>query len=234
MVMTERAHTAATIQRDVQEQLTWEPMLESAGIGVAVTDDCVVTLTGHVRSFAEKQLAERLAKKILGVRAVANDLYVRLPDSSLRDDTDIAEATVRALEWNAAVPADRIQVTVQDGWVALYGDVEWRYQREAAERAVEHLIGVKGVTNAIRTASSPAADPTRIRSRIEAALKRSAEIDARHIRVDVSDGRVVLSGTVRSWAEREDAERAAWSGSGVGEVENRIIVEARSGAAPTA
>jgi osmotically-inducible protein OsmY len=159
---------------------------------------------------------------VRGVKAVVNDIEVRLPTSLERTDADIAAAAIHALEWNALLPKDEIHVTVSKGWVTLKGEVEWQYQKEEAERVVRRLTGVKGVTNLI--AVKPRVTPSEIKQKIEQALVRSAQMDAQRITVDVEGSKVVLKGTVRSWAERQEAERAAWSAPGVTEVENRIIV----------
>lgn len=216
--------TASDLQRDVQDELMWEPSLTAAEIGVSATDG-VVTLTGHVDSYAEKLRAETAAKRVLGVYAIANDLKVKLPGASERDDTDIARAALDALRWHTLIPEDRIKVVVKSGWVSLEGEVDWQYQKESAERLVESLTGVRGVTDNVTV--RPKLRPDQIQSRIESALQRTASLDARKIHVETTmGGKVVLRGAVRTWAEREDAERAAWSAPGVKEVESHITLGA--------
>lgn len=214
--------TDEEIQRRVLDELKWDPEVDPTDVGVEV-DDGVVTLTGTVESYPMKFAAEKAAKRVLGVKAVANDIEVKLPGERVRTDTDIAQAAANALEWNTQVPHERIKVTVRDGWVTLEGDVDWPYQKEAARKAVEGLTGVKGVSNLIEV-RAPKVSPDEVKARIEEALERSAELDARRIRVEAQDGKVILSGTVRSWVEREEAESAAWATRGVTDVENRITI----------
>lgn len=211
----------AQLQRDVLDELSWEPSVDAAHIGVSVKDG-VVTLSGHVPSYAEKYGAELAARRVYGVKAVANELEVKLPGSSVRSDEDLAAAAVKALESNVFVPPNTIKPIVRDGWITLEGEVEWAYQRDAAESAVRYLSGVRGVTNAITI--KPRVTPAEVKAKIEEALKRSAEMDARRIGVEVKDGQVILGGTVRSWTERDEAERAAWAAPGVRRVEDHITV----------
>jgi osmotically-inducible protein OsmY len=213
------------IQRDVLEELKWDASIQPNEIGVAVKDG-VVTVTGWVDSYVKKWAAERAAHRVRGVKAVANDIEVRLPSSAERSDADIAAAVTRALEWDALVPIENLDVTVSKGWVTLQGEVEWEHQKHAAERVVRHLSGVRGVTNLITVRPRVAARPDELRQRIKDALIRSAETDADHITVDVEGGKVILKGTVRSWAERQEAERVSWSAPGVTSVDNRIVVVA--------
>jgi osmotically-inducible protein OsmY len=209
------------IQKDVLAELKWDARVQPNEIGVAVKEG-VVTLTGWVDSYIKRWAAEESAQRVRGVRAVVNEIEVRLPSSSERTDEDIAKGALEALEWDALVPAEKIQVTVSKGWVTLRGEVEWQYQKEDAERVVRRLTGVKGVTNLITV--KPRVTATELKEKIQTALLRSAQTDAQRISVEVQGSKVILKGTVRSWAEREEAERSAWLAPGVTSVENRITV----------
>lgn len=210
------------LQRDVLDELQWEPSVDAAEIGVTAHDG-IVTLTGSVPTYSEKVTAERVVKRVHGVKAVANDIVVRPHAAAVAPtDTDIAQAAVTALKWKTSVPDNRIKVSVSKGWITLEGDVDWHYQREAAEEAVRPLLGVRGVLNEVTV--KPKASASEVKTRIEAAFKRSAELDAQKVRVETHDGKVTLRGDVHSWAERQEAERTAWSAPGVTHVENHITV----------
>jgi osmotically-inducible protein OsmY len=213
--------TDKDLKKTVQSALDWEPSLDARDIGISVGEG-VVTLRGNVASFSERMTAERVALHVYGVKAVANDPAVHLPNSFQRTDTEIAQAALAALEWNTMVPDDRLTLTVTDGWVTLNGTVDWQYQKNAALRTVSDLTGVKGVINDVMI--HPRVKTADVRDKIEAALKRSAEIDARRINVNAEDATVVLSGTVHSWSERREAERAAWAAPGVRLVDDRLTV----------
>jgi osmotically-inducible protein OsmY len=210
------------LQRDVLAELKWEPRVQPATeIGVAVKNG-VVTLTGVVDSYTKRWAAEEAAHRVRGVRAVANDIEVRLPDSSERTDADVAAAALRAIEANSWLKAGDVHVTVSDGWVTLKGQVDWNFQREEAERSVRNLWGVKGISNLVTVRARPT--PAQLKQEIEKALVRSAEADAKNIQVDVQGSKVILRGKVRAWAEREEAERVAWMAPGVTQIEDQIVV----------
>jgi osmotically-inducible protein OsmY len=209
------------IQSDVLAELKWDARVKPNEIGVTVKDG-IVTLTGWVDSYTKKWAAEEAALRVRGVKAVANDIEVRLSPLYDRTDADIAATAVYALESDAFVSVDKLELTVSNGWVTLKGEVEWQYQREDAEQVVRRLSGVKGDTNLITV--KPQAPLSNIKSQIEQALVRNAHVDAQGISVEVNGSKVVLTGTVRSWAEREEAERQAWLAPGATSVDNQIAV----------
>jgi osmotically-inducible protein OsmY len=209
------------IKKDVEDELRWEPDIDATDIAVAVKDG-VVTLTGFVRSYSQKLQAETCAKRVAGVVGVANDIEVRLPHINQRPDPEIARDAVSAIQFELPFSAEHIKVVVKDGRLTLEGDLEWNYQRERAERAVRRVRGVKSVTNLIKL--KPKVTPSEIKAKIEEALKRRAEIDAERITIETDGGEVTLRGTVKSWAERREAEWAAWAAPGVTRVDNRITV----------
>jgi len=209
------------IHREVLAELKWEPRVVPNEIGVAVKDG-IVTLTGHVDSYTKRWAAEDAAHRVRGVKAVANDIEVRLASTAMRTDADIAAAAVRALEWDASLSIDKLDVTVSKGWVTLRGEVEWQYKKEDAERVVRRLMGVTGVTNLIVV--KPRATPSELKQKIEQALVRSAETNAQRITVEVDGSKVILKGTVRSYAEKRVAAHAAWSAPGVTSVDDRITI----------
>lgn len=209
------------LKAHVEEQLALDPMLDAGAIGVSVTD-AVVTLHGHVRSFFERHAAQKIVMRIHGVRALVNEVDVHLPADSVRRDEDIARTAASALLWHSAIPENRIQVEVSSGWVTLRGEVDWHYQRVAAERAVRDLMGVRGVSNQIVVANK--ALKAEIRSRIHEALKRNAIMNAQGVKVQVEGDKAVLSGTVQTLERRMEVERAAWNVPGIAEVENKIRV----------
>lgn len=213
--------TDTQLKQDVSAELAWEPSVNAAGIGIEVSNG-VVTLAGHVTSFAEKWDAERATQRVSGVKALAVEIDVILPGASQRSDGDIAHAAENVLEWTAYVPKDGIRIMVEGGWVTLSGEVDREYQRQAAVRGIRHLMGITGISDQVTI--KPQASPDSVKSGIEAALSRRARADAHNITVEVLGDRVTLTGSVLSWSERSLAERSAWSAPGVRAVVDNITI----------
>lgn len=215
--------TDTQLRDDVQAELSWDPAFKASDIGVIVKDG-VVTLTGHLSSHAEKYAAERAVQRVHGVKAVAVEMTVKLPFGNERTDADIAMAAERALEWNVLVPDGRIRPMVEKGWLTLQGEVEWGYQRSAAEAAVRDLMGVTGVSNLVKV--KPKLSPADVEKKIHDALSRQADREARRLSISVDGSQVTLRGVVHSWAERDAVQGAAWATPGVSVVVNDLLVDA--------
>jgi len=211
------------LQRDVQNELNWSPSVTAAGIGVTAQAG-VITLTGNVPSYFEKVEAAHIAGRVAGVMAIADELQVNLPALSERSDADVAQTALSALAWNVAVPRDRAKVVVENGWVTLTGQVDWYFQKMAAESAVHHLMGVKGMTNEITLKPGKTASAAEIKGSIESAFKRHAKLEAQNITVTVHDGTATLQGKAHSWEEKEAAGQSAWAAPGISSVVNNILV----------
>ncbi|NNF56816.1 MAG: BON domain-containing protein [Rhodothermaceae bacterium] len=211
----------AMIKLDVTDELDWEPSVDATHIGVAV-EEGVVTLSGTISTYAEKRAAAEAALRVQGVRALADEIEVRLPGAHVRTDTDIARAAANALTWDTLIPEEALDVKVDEGIVTLSGEVPWQYQRAQAADAVSGLTGVQRVVNLIRVKPFVSAD--NLKEQIEKAFERTAREDARKVEVDVLAGEVTLSGTVNSMAERQEAVRVAWAAPGVTDVHDHLVV----------
>ncbi|MGN6567508.1 MAG: BON domain-containing protein [Flavipsychrobacter sp.] len=209
------------LQQDVMNELKWDPILNASEIGVSVKHG-VVTLSGYVNSYSKKIAAENAAKRVKGVSAVAEDIEVRLGLDNERNDTQIAEAALDALKWNSNVPDENIQIKVENGWITMEGEAEWQYQKDAAANAVRDITGVRGISNLIML--TPKIDATVIEKNIRRALQRSADIEANNIDIKTIGNKVILKGKARSWAERNEIERATWSSPGVTEIEDELLI----------
>jgi len=209
------------LQKDVLDELRWTPMLSAAEIGVTAKDG-IVTLTGIVDGYSKKQAAEAAAKRVGGVRAVAEEIQINFDHKGNPNDADIAKEAANALKWNMALPPGRVRAIVENGWITLEGDVEWYYQKETAKESVQSLRGVKGITNLIMLKPDMNSNVNKVS--IENALDRDAFIDNDHVKVDTVDHKVILKGTVKSWSQKEEASRVAWSAPGVQKVENDLVV----------
>ncbi|WP_454914529.1 BON domain-containing protein [Variovorax gossypii] len=215
--------TDTQLRDDVQAELSWDPAFKASDIGVIVKDG-VVTLTGQLASHAEKYAVERAVQRVHGVKAVAVEMTVKLPFGNERTDADIAMAAERALEWNVLVPDGKIRPLVEKGWLTLQGEVEWGYQRSAAEGAVRDLMGVTGVSNLVKV--KPKVSPADVEKKIHDALSRQAEREASRLSISVNGSQVTLRGVVHSWTERDAVQGAAWATPGVSAVVNDLLVDA--------
>lgn len=213
--------TDIEIQKNVIDELQWDPVLQSAQIGVTVKDG-IATLMGYVANFSQQQAAENAAKRVKDVRAVAMDLVIKLPHDQQRTDTDLAAAALNALKWSSFVPEDMIMLKVDNGWITMEGEVEWQFQKESAYHAVRDLIGVYGVINRIKV--RPKITPVIVKDVIKKALERSADVEASGINIMTDGGRITLKGKVRSWSERNEVERAVWATPGVIDVKDELII----------
>jgi len=222
--------TDSEIQKDVMDELKWEPLLNYTEIGVAVKNG-IVTLSGTIDTFGKKVLAEKAAKRVAGVKAVAEDIQVKILTNDKRNDTEIAEAVLNSLKWNYSVKEEKIKVTVEDGWVTLEGEVEWAFQRNAIRLMIEDLVGVVGISNNIKIMPEypskiiSSLSASEVKRKISSAFQRSATVDSEKIYIGVEGSKVILAGKVRSYVERKDAENAAWLAPGVKSVENRLVID---------
>lgn len=209
------------LQRDVMDEILWDPILHAAEIGVIVKQG-VVTLVGAVKNYAEKVAAEQAAKRVKEVKTVITDLCIRMTNESKRPDKEIMEAALNALKWSSFVPEDRVKLKVENAWITITGEVEWQFQKESVTSAVEHLVGVRGVSNFIKV--KPSLNAILVKDVIKRALERSADIDAGSIDIQLNGGKILLTGKVRSWGQRKEVERAVWATPGVTEVTDQLTI----------
>ena len=210
-----------TLRQDIIDELDFVPSIDASSIGVAV-EDGIVTLSGHVASYTQKTTVERVIGRVKGVKGIAEEIEVRYPGAVGTSDDEIAKRAVSLIKWSSVVPADKVQVKVQKGWVTLTGTLEWNYQKTGAADVLRHLEGVTGIGNMIEL--KPRGSSVDVKKHIEDALKRSAEVEAKGIRINVSGGKVTLEGSVKAWHERGVAEQAAWATSGVSVVDDRLTI----------
>jgi osmotically-inducible protein OsmY len=213
--------TDLEIQKDVMDELNWEPILNASEIGVAVHNG-VVTLSGYVNNYAKKFASENAAWRVKGVKAVAEELEVRLANDARITDTDVAESIIHTLMWNTSIPDEKIKIKVTDGWVYLEGEVDWNFQKESAFNAIRNLKGVSGVSNLITV--KPRVNDNVVKDNIRKALERNADLEAGNIKVETLGNKVILKGTIRSWLERRAVENAVWSAPGVATVEDQLLI----------
>lgn len=218
--------TDSEIQKDVISELTYEPLINSAEIGVSVKNG-IVTLSGSVDSYLKKITVENAAKRVEGVKAIAEDMLVKYTDSLIKSDTEVADAILKALKWHSALKEEKIKVQVENGVVTLEGQVEWEFQKRSAILQIENIVGIKKIKNNIMVKTASVA-PKELKQKIKAALHRSATVDSENIHIDAIDHKVILTGKVRSLAEKNDAEDAVWQAQGINIVENKLIVESES------
>lgn len=214
--------TDAEIQKDVMEELKWEPAIRSSGIGVAVKNG-VVTLSGTVDTYSEKKTVEKAALKVAGVKGIAEDIEIKLSYHDQKTDAELAQAVVNGLKWNVLVPDNKIKIKVENAWVTAEGTVEWAYEQNAVRDAISGIVGIKGISNLVKL--EPKVNPADVKKKISAAFERSATIDANGIHIENVGNKVILTGKVRSYAERQEAEQAAWNAPGVATVENKLEVK---------
>lgn len=216
--------TDLELQKNIMEELKWQPFLKSSDIGISVNNG-IVTLNGFVDSYSKKRLAESVVLRMKGVKAVAEEIIVRFDTDIKNSDTEIADAAISSLKSNSLIPQDKIKITVEDGWITTKGEVEWLFEKEAIRPALENILGVKGVSNLVTVYPKVTVNVNEIKKKISAAFHRSATIDSNNIVVEIIANKIIISGIVQSYAEKLDAEHAAWNAPGVTFVENNLEVD---------